>query len=75
MNYNTFDDIENDKLRAFNRLAFLRNLIEDVGEEAGRKYLNNLTLEDRLTIVELTYDIKNKGVDAVRLELSGDVYG
>jgi len=55
---NTFNDIQDNNLRAYNRAIMTCNLLEENGEQHARKYLNQFGEKDRAAIGALLMAIK-----------------
>jgi hypothetical protein len=65
----TFDEVEYEPLRTFNRCVMTFNLREDAGEQAAKDYLERIPAEDRLKMVEMYKKVKKEGPDSVRREI------
>ena len=73
--YGLFNDVENKKLQAYNRVVTMSNIIcdttlrlEDVsaGKEEGTKYANHFQDSDKLLMKEVARIVEGKGVTAAR---------
>jgi len=64
--FDTFNHIENNNLKAFNRAVMLYNILEDFGEVGAREYIANFSQEDKTKIYLILMAVKKFGVDTVR---------
>jgi hypothetical protein len=55
--YALFDDLEDKELQARNRAAVMRNISQDMGDEAVKDYCNLLPHPDQLYVVKALADI------------------
>ena len=63
---NTFKNIKNPYLRAFNRLIYAKNLTAAGHLESSRKYLDHLnSAEELLDIARVSFDLDRHGVEWV----------
>ena len=67
---NTFSEIEELKLRVYNRTVILSNLTKDFGKEAGQEYLEQFSEGEHKQIYLMAQYIKVKGLDAVAKEVT-----
>lgn len=59
---NKFDDIEDTKLRAYNRYVFFHNLFCDLGHNAARQYAELFTEKDKQQMFLVGLMVKKMGV-------------
>jgi hypothetical protein len=69
-NFETFSDIQDIKLRVYNRTALLFNLIDDFGESTGQEYLEVFTEGERMQMMIMSTYIKNNGLEETRKEVT-----
>ena len=55
MGHSSFDDIEDKKLQAYNRLTYANNLMEDEGKEEAAHYISLFSKEDQGKIVDMIF--------------------
>lgn len=67
---NTFNEIEELKLRVYNRTVILANLTKDFGKEAGEEYLGQFSEGEHKQIYLMTQYIKVKGLEVVAKEVT-----
>lgn len=67
---NTFDDINDTYLQAFNRLVVVFNLTSDNRSAEAREYLSQFDARSRVSVGIVTADIKQNGFTAVRKKIS-----
>lgn len=70
--YSTYSDIENPKIKAWNRCAAFYNITKDVSQAVGERYLSHFNDLDRQRIKSIISDIKIKGYMAVRREVMNE---
>lgn len=67
--FSTFQDVTNPALRAWNQLAFVKNLDSINNGDAAEVYFESLPKEDKLNILVIGARIQVKGEDFVRNEV------
>ena len=65
-NFNRFDEIQDSKLRSYNRAMLFTNIHKDFGKEAALDYAGLFTESERMAIVMTMGTIKALGADAVK---------
>lgn len=77
--YGLFNDVENKKLQAYNRVVTMCNLVcdisvkvkdKDVGKAEGTNYANHFTNADKLLMKEALRIVNEKGVAAARAHIN-----
>lgn len=61
----TFDEIEYQPLRTWNRCVFFFNLREDSGPEMAKKYLMEFQKEDLREMYKMYYQVLKQGREAI----------
>lgn len=62
----TYVDIENPLLRAYNRATNCINLLEKRGEEGVKDYFKQFNEKDQAAIYTIMYGIKTKGSEEMK---------
>ena len=68
-----FHDIEEVKLRTWNRCAIVFNLMAQRGQEAAKGYIGALDVDSRKQVYGMFDCIKRFGYDAVRKQIKVEV--
>lgn len=68
----TFDEVLNPALRAFNRYQVAKNLLEDGGKAYAEDYIEQFSKEDIAQMSRIHSLIYTKGIKEVRLMVSKD---
>tara|TARA_B100001179_G_C18443090_1_gene339694 strand:- start:220 stop:459 length:240 start_codon:yes stop_codon:yes gene_type:complete len=68
--FRTFNDIEDIRLRVFNRMTLMMNIKEDFGAEQAQEYARQFTDGERKQMIVMSNYIKSKGADNVRKEIT-----
>ena len=66
----TFNEVDDLKLRVYNRTVILANVTKDFGREAGEEYLAQFSEGEHKQIYLMTQYIKIKGLEAVAASAS-----
>ena len=67
LGYPTFDEVMDDKVRAYNRVVTARNINESHGSVLCKKYLEYFPKDERISITAMAMYIKQYGgVEVVR---------
>lgn len=70
MTFDRFDEIKHLPLQVFNRVVYLTSLKEDGGEVTRNNYLKLFSNGEQQQIAIMAMYIKDKGLDAVRKEVT-----
>ncbi len=70
MTFDRFDEIKHLPLQVFNRVVYLTSLKEDGGEVTRNNYLQLFSNGEQQQIAIMAMYIKDKGLDAVRKEVT-----
>lgn len=70
MTFDRFDEIKHLPLQVFNRVVYLTSLKEDGGEVTRDNYLKLFNNGEQQQIAIMAMYIKDKGLDAVRKEVT-----
>lgn len=68
--YNTFDEIKNYKLRAFNRMVTAKNIAKDAGKAIAEQYLKQFSEQHKKEISAVMWAVKINGIESVRKEVA-----
>lgn len=66
----TFDEVLNSALKAFNRYQVAKNLLEDGGKAYAEDYINQFSKKDILDMSDIHILISTKGIKEVRQMVS-----
>lgn len=66
MNYPTFNDIDHQPLRIYNRTVMFFNVLEDAGKAPAQDYANQFSPEERVEMVAMTQLVKKHGPKVVK---------
>lgn len=66
---NTFNDIKDEYLRAYNRLVVTFNLTSNDRRDEAKVYLNQFNDADKVKIAVVSADIKYKGFTAIKKKI------
>ena len=69
----TFEEIEHQPLRVYNRVATMYNLLQDFGKDACAAYISQFTQPERQELYLMQQVIKLKGLKAVQGEVTKDL--
>ena len=69
MTLSSFADVEDPRLRVYNRCVMFYNIMEDHGKPAAQKYASQFSKDERLEMVHLIEEVKDRGVDVVKAEI------
>lgn len=68
-----FNDVDDLKLRVYNRTVTLFNLSEDFGPVVAEEYLGQFSDKERSQMLVMANYIKHKGADETRKEVMANV--
>ena len=69
MKFDRFDSITDIRLRVFNRVVLMGNLLADLGKDATAAYISMFEDWERKQMYVMQAYIKQKGIEAVRQEV------
>lgn len=64
--YPTFDDIEHEPLKIYNRTVMFYNILSDAGKTPAEEYASQFSVEDRSKMVATITLVKKIGVKRVQ---------
>lgn len=65
----TFNDINDPRLRTYNRCVMFYNIMEDNGKAAAQEYIHQFSIKDRVEMIDMIKEVKDKGVDVVKAKI------
>lgn len=69
MGYPTFSDVQDGRLRAYNRIVMFLKMWAERGLEAAEGYIKAFPRNEKKVIANVQKDIKERGAEIVRLEI------
>lgn len=67
--FTTFSEIQDERLRVFNRAVMCMNILEDFGKEPFLDYVSNFTSVEKAEILTILQQVKVQGPEGVRKEV------
>ena len=64
-----FNDIQDKRLQAYNRCVMFYNCLEDAGRVPAQEYLSQFSMKDRLLMIDLIKEVKEKGLEPVKAKI------
>jgi len=64
-----FNDVENNSLQAWNRCVITFNICKDLGQEYGKKYVEEFNAKEKLNMMAMFSSVKTEGYEATRAQV------
>lgn len=68
-----FNEVQNEKLRAYNRVMYMTNLKELEGDEPARMYGEQFSHTDKMEMITIIKSLKARGTKKVRDEITHNI--